>query len=220
MTTKKLFVSRNLHEKSPFWELRDRLEIYDTSLLLFHSIPFPQMPISNWLFFYSQQGVAHFFKQATRKHWIDKKMAAFGPKTAAVLEEHAPNIHFVGDGKADSTAAALELVTNEQTVLFIRAKRSRRSVQTFLSKKAHPDLVVYDNQAKPAFDLPICDFLIFTSPLNAKTYFDKYKKAEGQVIFAIGHTTASTLEQLTAGKIWVPPDPSEEALMTLLQKHL
>jgi len=217
---KKLFISRNLHAQSPFWELKDRLDIYDTSLLLFKSIPFPQIPSSTWLFFYSQQGVVHFFKQASRKQRMDKKLAAFGPKTALVLAEHAPSTHFVGDGKAESTAAALELVTNGQTILFVRAKRSRRSVQKLLLKKAHPDLVVYDNQAKPAFNVPTCDFLIFTSPLNAKTYFDKYKKAEGQVIFAIGDTTATTLEQLTTGKIWVPPDPSEEALLKLLQKHL
>ncbi|NND07836.1 MAG: hypothetical protein HKN87_15775 [Saprospiraceae bacterium] len=220
MMSKKLFISRNLHEKSPFWKLKDRVDIYDHSLLQFRSIPFAKIPESQWLFFYSQQGVVHFFRQLSDQQFTDRKLAAFGPKTADVLAEQVPTIHFIGNGSAKATASALQLVTNRQAILFIRARQSRRSVQRCLPKNTHPDLIVYDNRPKAKFDVPNCDFLIFTSPLNAKTYFDKYPEVEGQIIFAIGDTTAQTIQQLTKAKVWVPPNPSEESLVTLVTKHL
>ena len=82
------------------------------------------------------------------------------------------------------------------------------------------DLVVYDNISRTDFNLPTCDMLIFTSPLNAKTYFDKYKKAEGQVIFAIGSTTAATVEKLTGEPALIPENPSEAELAKLVEQYI
>ena len=80
------------------------------------------------------------------------------------------------------------------------------------------DLVVYDNLPKPDIVIPPCDILIFTSPLNAKTYFSHYEKLGHQQIVAIGRTTASTINELGIDNVIIPDNPTEEALANLVKQ--
>ncbi len=218
MHKKRLFISRPLGAHSAFHRLSSHLDIFDLSLLSFETITVEQIPDCQWLFFYSQQGVIHFFKQAKATWFRDKRIASFGQKTAQLLSQHTALIHFIGNGRARDTAPALELIVRENMILFVRAKDSMRSVQMSTQLQAK-ELIVYDNRGLDDFSLPHCDILIFTSPLNAKTYFSKYKKEKGQTIFAIGESTASTLHALVGGEVIVPPNPSEGALLSLVQDY-
>ena len=122
MAKPKVFISRDLSDQSPFEDLQGSHELHGTSLIEFFPIPFeaPQSP--HWFFFYSQQGVKHFFEQ-----WKDRaplgKTAAFGPATASRIRDYGITPRFVGDGVADRTATAFLTVAQNQVVVFVRAKK-------------------------------------------------------------------------------------------------
>ena len=78
------------------------------------------------------------------------------------------------------------------------------------------DLVVYENVVKSHFSIPFCEYLVFTSPLNAKAYFQKYKFKEQQKVIAIGKTTATALKKLGVKKMVIASIPSEQALVKKL----
>jgi uroporphyrinogen-III synthase len=82
------------------------------------------------------------------------------------------------------------------------------------------DLVVYDNQPLQKFTVPQCHYLLFTSPLNATTYFQKYVKKPAQKVFAIGETTAETLVSLGLKEVVVATQPSLDDLAKLVLESI
>ncbi len=214
-----IFISRELHSDSPFNTLRSRWNIVDCSLLQFETIHFGELPLSDWIFFYSQKGVFHFFDQTSKHDIVGRKIAAFGPKTAHALMEFEVSVHFIGTGYADQTAPAFLLLAKGESVIFPRAKTSRKSMQKSLGQTIEAiDLVVYDNKPKEGIMIKPCDILIFTSPLNAKTYFKYHQKLETQKVIAIGKTTATTINELGIRQVLVPDQPNEEALLKLVEQ--
>lgn len=191
----------------------------DSSLLQFKTIHFEALPDSDWIFFYSQKGVFHFFDQADRMDIVGRKIAAFGPKTAHALNDFDLSANFIGTGYADQTAPAFLLIASGETIIFPRARTSRKSMQKSLGNKIRAiDLVVYDNIPKVEVQIPPCDILIFTSPLNAKTYFQHYQKQDRQKVIAIGKTTATTIKELGIEEVLIPDQPNEEALLKLVEE--
>jgi uroporphyrinogen-III synthase len=215
----RVFISRDLTDESPLRGLGSNIEIVSKSLLTFTPVSFGSTPASDWIFFYSQQGVIHFFRDA-KVDLEPKKLAAFGPKTSEALKSKGLTVAFTGDGQATNTARAFALVANGDQVLFARAKHSRQSLQALLENKVRViDLVVYDNEPVQSLEIPFCEALIFTSPLNASTYYSFNNPAPGQKVFAIGATTKGALEALGIADVDIPDEPSEHALSQLLKKH-
>lgn len=126
------------------------------------------------------------------------RWATIGPKTALMLKEHIPVIDFMGNGNPEDTALAFKEIALGQSVVFVQAEQSRRSVESLLPDNIQcKQLIAYRNKAMDTPpDLTQFDSLVFTSPLNAQTYFSKYKKKEKQHIIAIGNTTAQALRAL------------------------
>ena len=211
--SKRIFISRELEITSPLYRLPNH-QISGESLLEFETLDIQVVPDCDWIFFYSQQGVKHFSKQVSADQI---KVAAFGPKTAQACKDAGLLVRFVGTGKADQTALALDLVAGGERVLFIRAKNSMRSVQKLAQQVEIFDLPVYDNIPRSNFEIARADILVFTSPLNARTYFSKYAKLAEQEIIAIGPTTAETLIELGMHKVRIPDSASEEAIAELIQ---
>ena len=186
------------------------------SLVHFEGVSFQQVPLADWIFFYSSRGVQYFFEglaQAGLSLPAGVRLAALGQGTARALARYGQRAAFSGAGDPGPTARAFARQAAGQQVLFPRARRSRRSVQQALGDAIRAiDLVVYDN--RPAADIPAgpFDVLVFTSPLNAEAYFAQHSLSPGQRIVAIGATTAAALEALGAGKVIVAEAPTEAAL--------
>ena len=215
----KIFISRALSDYSPIKQLEDKFDIIGESLLTFESIPFKETPESEWIFFYSQQGVRHFFA-STQSQVRESKLAAFGPKTALGLNEYGHAATFVGDGVAANTAKGFALLCIGERVLFVRAKNSRMSLQEEMGPHCEIiDLVVYDNAIRTSFSLPLCDVLVFTSPLNVKSYFQIYPKSSKQKMIAIGSTTREVMHKMGIEDVDIPSAPTEEAIAALLINH-
>lgn len=212
----KVFISRELRPDSPLYLLNDHLEIIAESLLEFTALPFSSVPETEWVFFYSQQGVKHFFDQW--KGNLTAKYAAFGPKTGQILRQRGIKVSFTGDGVAETTALAFRMLCSRQRVLFVRANHSRKSLQQELAGICEMmDLVVYDNQPRKNLSVPECDILIFTSPLNARSYFEIRQPEENQKIIAIGNTTRLALIDLGAREVLTPDEPTEISIVQLLR---
>jgi len=225
-STKKIFITRDLSSNSFFkTELEKKgFHVHGESLLEFELIPFEEIPEADWIFFYSQKGVDFFFQNIkTQNIFLDKKIniAGFGEKTAERIVLHGIKCNFIGTGKAATTTPFFLEKTKGLKVLFPRAENSQRSVQQIIGDQIiTEDLVLYKNFAKKDFHISKMDALVFTSPLNAKAYFKKYKFEEGQLVFAIGETTAQTLLNLGIQKVFFPKKPAEEELVNILLEKI
>ena len=219
-TPSTVFISRVLSTSSPLKALSKNLTLIGKSLLAFTPVHFENVPESDWIFFYSQQGVRHFLNQVQPHTLMERRVAAFGPKTGQSLHDEGISVAFTGDGTAGETATAFSLVARGEKVLFARARHSRMSLQKLLSNTIEVlDLVVYDNEPLSTFTVPVCDVLIFTSPLNAITYFKHYELIDHQKVIAIGKTTRETLSKLGIRDVEIPDSPSEAAMVQLLKLH-
>ena len=218
---KKVFISRTLTEKSAF---KNELEAqgYKTegnSLVKFSGMDFKLDKPFDWLFFYSKTAVNYFFKKVKPEDIKGKKIATFGSSTAKALESFKLKADFHGKGDSSAVAKQFLQIANNQTVAFPRAKSSLKSVQTKIAAKAKVvDIPVYKNVPKDKTESSNADFLVFTSPLNAKTYFKNHKANDKQRIIAIGKTTGQALVSLTKNKVYVSDISSEENLVKMVNR--
>ncbi len=216
--SQKIFISRPAPPESVFRRLLEPqgFEVDGRSLIAFSAVPFVLPAFFDWVFFYSSHGVQFFFEQLTKARVTlpqTTRFGAIGPATARLLE----TAHFVGDGAPEPTAAAFRAIAAGKRVLFPRAAHSRQSVQLLLGNTIEAlDLVVYQNEPLVEVALSDAAALIFTSPLNAQAYFSKHRLLPGQMVFAIGQTTAQALSDMHIVPQGVAMQPSEEALAGLV----
>ncbi len=215
-----VFISRFLSPDSIFLQKLEKegFEVIGESLVVFSLLPFAEIPPCDWLFFYSPTAVRFFFDHLRQANLqCHAKVAALGFGTARTVLEQGFTVDFIGRGEPEATAQAFLKIAAHQQVVFPRAENSRQSIQQLLGDKIMAsDLIVYKNQARTEFILPNCQYLVFTSPLNAQAYFSKYKLISNQTLIAIGKTTARALHQLGVAKIHIADAPSEEALANLI----
>lgn len=223
MATTNIFISRKLKKNSPFRQALEgsAVSIIDQSLVAFQPIPFDDFPTTDWLFFYSKNGVKYFLEQLDKnQHHQLPKIGTIGRGTAEYLKENYDLVaDFVGTGNPVETAAAFHAVLEQETVLFIQAKHSKQSIQQLLPATAFTqNLVVYDNTPSLDFDIPTVDILVFTSPLNVLTYFGKYNLQSYQKVVAIGTSTRHALVQIGITDIITAATPHEQSLATACLK--
>ena len=219
---KTIFITRNLTNQSIF---RKQLEsagftVHGKSLLKFSAMPFNSVPKSDWIFFYSKNGVKYFFERLEDNNRdIPKNVqwAAIGKGTAKLLKTKIQKIDFTGTGNTLETATEFLKLAKGQTVLFPQAKHSRKTIQRLLEKNiTSKNLIVYKNEMKAQVSVPDCDGLVFTSPMNAKAYFKDRVLFDDQKIFAIGRTTEKTLVSMGIQDYKVAEEPTEEALVKVI----
>lgn len=193
-------------------------EVYGQSLVTLNPLPFETVPACDWIFFASQNAV-HFFFRQVREHGIplsEVKWAALGKSTAAVLTQYISILDFIGNGEPDATATAFQWETEHPEtvrVLFPAARHSMDSVAYYLPERFQIlHLVVYDNQSVPNPPHRTDDVLVFTSPMNARTYFSYHALLPGQKAIAIGATTAAALTGMGITNVIVAAEPNERSL--------
>jgi len=193
MNNKSIFISRELRQNA-LWATLVKLGylVHSESLLALKPISFSFLPNSDWLYFYSQNAVKFFHEECNKKN-IDldtRKFAAHGPQTAFAIQTYF-NIaaEFVYNPNTDSDSSTFQNKLAGTKVLFIQATNSRETIQEKSLNLNFEILEIYSNTPKSDIHVPSSKYLLFTSPLNASTYFSKYKYQEGQYVIAIGSTT-------------------------------
>jgi uroporphyrinogen-III synthase len=197
----RLFVSRYLEDDSPIKVYCEEqgLILEAQSLLNFTTIPIRTLPNGNWLFFYSKSGVNHFSKQIVDKSSIASyQIACFGPSTASVWEERfGEKADFIGDGKPEHVPNEFKQVLDQNdTIVFIRAKHSKMSVQRSIESEFNClDVIAYENSMRTdSIQLATPDIAMLTSPLNADAFLDAVPRFTGRII-TLGSTTSTHLKK-------------------------
>ena len=143
-----------------------------------------------------------FFGTQTAEHWLQQT-----------------NIRptFIGDGVPENVINAFNNVySTHETVTFVKASNSKNTVQQNLPEERCFELVVYNNSMLKDFTLPTCDFLVFTSSLNAKAYAQQTPFLPSQTIIAIGESTKETILRYTNANIYLPKTTSEQGIYDII----
>ncbi|MBT8220140.1 MAG: uroporphyrinogen-III synthase [Bacteroidia bacterium] len=199
-------------------------KITTKSLIDFSVVTFSSIPLSDWIFFYSQKGVKFFFDNIEKEGLrIGKnvKFAVFGNSTASFLESFVNSVDFVGTADAFATAKSFLEVASDQSVVFVKGTNSMDSLRPYLQEKMiYIDLVVYENRPKTNVELSYHDILVFTSPMNLTAYLMNSEILTDQTIFVIGTSTATTALQSDIESFRVPRTPSISALAECVEEYI
>jgi hydroxymethylbilane synthase len=161
------------------------------------AIPVSSWPDSEWLFFGSRNAVKFTFEQHPAL-FLNKKIGAVGPGTAASLRKLGIEVDYVGQ-HADVEAVASEFLqqtTAETSVLLPLGKQSLRTLAKSWAGKIRLNcLEVYTTEALLLPPLPkTYERVLFTSPSNVDAWA-KSQKYWPKACFAMGLSTAAALEK-------------------------
>ncbi len=210
---KTAFITRDLHPESIFLHRLSAAgwQVAGESLLSFSPLNFGQLPVVDWVFFYSKKGIQYFFQQ--EKINANLRYAVMGQASGAALQQQGINPNFVGTGEPESTAQAFQALAKGQRILFPCATNSRHSIRDLLGDNIEAyEVIVYHNEKRKDIAIRTEQVLVFTSPMNVEAYFDLHDLASGQQLLAIGETTASKLRALGFDDIKVANQADEMAL--------
>ena len=191
-----VYISRDLRENDFFSHVlkQNGCEVHGLALIDTQRIIAKKIPVVDWIFFSSKNGVKHFLAQA--KIEPGQKLAAIGKGTSEELRKHNLRADFIG-GTADTQTIAKQFgaVCGRSRVLFPQAKGSMKTIQQQIPMAKVIDLTVYETLTRPAKDIPACDVMVFTSPSNVEAFFEGNKLSKSQRVVAMGHATGSTLKE-------------------------
>lgn len=144
------------------------------------------------------------------------KIFCLGGKTKdAVLQDDT----FFGtiEGTANNATALAQLILDKgvKEVVFFCGNKRRNELPDLLQTNGvgiH-EIVLYETVETPFTVAAGVDALLFFSPSAVQSFFSANQLKESAVCFAIGQTTADSLEQFTKNKIIISKEPSQEALL-------
>lgn len=196
-----LFVSRQLEDDSPIIGYCDEqsIRLHGESLLSFTKVPFDTLPKGEWLFFYSKSGVKFFVSQCDDLQKLATyKIACYGPSTAKRwMELTDREADFIGNGKPKDVPADFRaVIAKKETVVFVRAKHSKMSVQKVIERDiACLDIIAYENNRRDDIQLQDnYDVVMLTSPMNADAFLEACPDFTGKII-TLGTTTSDHLSK-------------------------
>lgn len=199
----KLFISRQVSTDSYLFRALSSYgySIISESLLTLTPVAFDADIVTrhaDWLFFSSRNAAAFFFDQLPPNWQLPRQIqiGAVGNGTADIIRKYGYSLDFIGH-EADIIGVGESFNAKaNQTVVFPQAANSLRTVQQQIETSSHVvDIVVYDNRPRTNWELPYCEVLVFTSPLNVQAYCKMRAIEPSQTVVAIGHSTAAALRQ-------------------------
>lgn len=169
-------------------------------------------PATDWIFFSSPSGVRLFFGRFAPNE--DTRIAVLGEGTASALEETDYQAAFVPDTPdvISSIKAFVCEVNDTETVLYPRSTESLLRLHDVLMPPQLVDWPFYTTSPNPPGHPVYDDYLVFTSPSNAKAYLQSQRIRSGQRIVAIGHSTAAAIMEKGITGFLVSEAPSPEAI--------
>jgi hydroxymethylbilane synthase len=212
-----VFITRDLDPDNYFFRTLNehKYSVKGKSLIKTEALPFKDVPVTDWIFFSSKNGVTYFLERDPVIH-KNVKWAAIGKGTEAALRKYGKKVEFVGH-EAD-TAESGKLfagVAKGTSVLFPQAQESLRSVQKQLDSSVKAiDLVVYKTTPVVGIKIPQAEIVVFTSPSSVSAYFKNTDIKSGQKLIAMGKSTAKKLEEHGCKNYITPYLPDELGLTT------
>ncbi|MCJ8209447.1 hydroxymethylbilane synthase [Mucilaginibacter sp. RS28] len=197
----RVFISRELSAQSYFRRALERHGIEVEARSLIRTVPvinrFDSYILKDvdWVFFTSKNAVEYFFKLEPQFPQ-PVKFGVMGTGSEEMLRRQGYFAEYVGQsGDTAEVAREFARVANGTKVLFPGAEASLRSIQQGMSADTKViDLPVYETVIDEDADGSSADVLVFTSPSNAESYFEKNLLDVGQKVIAIGKSTGRRLE--------------------------
>lgn len=210
-----VIITRDLDENSFF---KNSLEgngytVHGISFIETKKITLKDVPQTDWIFFASGNAVEHFMSQEPDLK-TKTKFGVIGKSTELVLKRFGRNAAFVGSvNDTKVVAQKFAKAVGEETVLFPQAKGGLRTIQQqFTNKEKLVDLSVYETVKKKDQKIPDAQVLVFTSPSNVDSFFEKGKIKAEQKVIAIGNSTAKKLKEHGVEKCVLPVSFDEVGL--------
>ncbi len=210
-----VLITRDLKDDSFFKNVLqgNGYEVNGISFIETKKINIDNVPQTDWIFFASSNAVDHFFEQNVELR-SKTKFGVIGKSTELELKKHNRNAAFVGsipDTKVIGKKFAKTV--GAETVLFPQAKGGLRTIQQqFEDASKLTDLVVYETVKKENAKLPEAEILVFTSPSNVESFFEKSKINAKQKVIAIGKSTEKKLKDLGVENCLLPASFDEVGL--------
>ncbi len=198
MKPKKVFITRNLRDKDYLSHALKGLNfnIEGKSLIEFKQITIKFLPRTDWIFFSSKHAVRYFFSQ--KPEIGNVKMGCVGKATADELRSCGHRAQFIGQS-TDTKLVGKQFaaIVGNASVLFPVARESMQSIQWQFPKRENTiNLEVYAT-LKHSIEIDSdTDIIIFTSPSNVESYFEKNKLGPHQKAVAMGDATKSALMKM------------------------
>jgi hydroxymethylbilane synthase len=203
---RKIFITKNFREKDYLPRALGNLgfTIEGKSLIEFREIKIKELPKTDWIFFSSKHAVKYFFSQKPKIENV--KFGCVGTATSAELRANGYRADFIGqstDTKLVGKQFAAKVGSSK--VLFPIAKESMQSIQWQMPKRDNViNLNVYATLKHSAEINTDIEIIVFTSPSNVQSYFEKNKWQPHQKAVAMGDATATSLSKLKIKDIAKP----------------
>ncbi len=215
ITGTSVLITRDLKENSFFQNVLqgNGYTVEGVSFIEIKPVAFGNIPATDWIFFASGNAVNHFFSQNPDIK-PKTKYGVISKATEQELKRHGKNAAFVGyinDTKVVGKKFAKAV--GEETVLFPQAKGGLHTIQQqFTDQSKLSDIIVYETVKKPNIVLPQAEVVVFTSPSNVDSYFEKGTLAPNQKVVAIGKSTEKALLEKGVAKCTLPASFDEAGL--------
>ncbi len=194
-----VFISRD-EKKNDFFKRcleANGYKVFAQSLIEIKQVPIRKYKKCDWVFFSSKNAVKHFFEQKPDVEGV--RFGAVGRATAEEIRKYDKRAEFIGNSDdTRMTGKKFSALAGSKTVLFPQARASMKTIQLQLPKKENViNLIVYETIKNSDCQLPIanCQLLVFTSPSNVETFYEKFRVEEGQKVVAMGDATANALRK-------------------------
>ncbi len=113
----------------------------------------------------------------------------------------------------DSFCAQLGI---DETVLIARSDISLQRFRNSLPADQLVDWPFYNNHPSPPEAASDADYLIFTSPSNARSYLEAHGMKSTQIAVAIGDSTFRALQDLVTTTVLKSESPTEEFIWDVI----
>lgn len=193
-----VLITRDLTDDSYF---KNSLEtngykVHGVSFIETKKVSINTVTACDWVFFASSTAVDFFFQQNPELK-SKTKFGVIGKSTEQALKKFNKNAAFVGSvNDTQVVGKKFAKTVGTETVLFPQAKGGLRTIQQqFTDSSKLTDLPVYETVKKENFSLPEAQVLVFTSPSNVTSFFEKQKISDKQKVIAIGKSTEKKLNE-------------------------
>ena len=127
-------------------------------------------------------------------------------------------------GTAESAAALADVIIQSgvKDVVFFCGDQRRGELPDKLAANniAVTEITVYRTIATPAKIKKDYTAILFFSPSAAESFFSENKINGNTILFAIGHTTATTIKKFSTNQVIIGEEPVKDALALKAIKHL
>lgn len=218
----RVFYSRNIDKAEKLEEfcVKNNIQLIAEPLIRFEAVDFERPAGNHDVIFFTSPRSVDFFLQRLNVP-MEAQIACIGESTKIHLEKQGFHVEFFGQNSSEPEQVAQDFLKwlGSRKVLFPISDQSNRSVQSVLNDNQYTEVVVYRTIETPKLLDTKFEFLIFSSPSNARSFLANHEILSTQIVACFGRTTHNYL--LSQGVYSIILDsPTEDAVIHFLENQI